>query len=116
MQVVQLEFESYDCYSKSGLSGALPSFQAPMFLQVWVKVREVLEWDLPELTLEICKEVSGQEVESIDKFYKMVKEAVLREASGELQVSFPGLKSWRCPLYRLHAVCTGNDLASLQKM
>jgi hypothetical protein len=58
------------------------------FLQVYVKIREVLAWELPPLTLEICKEISGKEVESVDGFYAMVKDAVLREASGELQVGY----------------------------
>jgi hypothetical protein len=55
-------------------------------LQVYVKIREVLAWELPPLTLAICKEISGKEVDSLDGFHAMVKDAVLREASGELQV------------------------------
>lgn len=55
-------------------------------VQVKVKLREVLEWNLPELTLEMCKSVK-EDVESIDQFQNDLREAVRLEAAEELQVS-----------------------------
>lgn len=57
-------------------------------LQVKVKLREVLEWNLPELTLEMCKTVK-EDVESIDQFTTDLREAVRLEAAEELQVGHP---------------------------
>lgn len=54
-------------------------------VQVKVKLREVLEWNLPELTLEICKSVKD-DVESIEQFQNDLREAVRLEAAEELQV------------------------------
>ena len=65
--------------------------------QVKVKLREVLEWNLPELTLEICKTVK-EDVESIDQFRSDLREAVRLEAAEELQVRTPHIfANFGCP-------------------
>lgn len=53
-----------------------------------MKLREVLEWNLPQLTLEMCKSVK-EDVESIDQFTTDLREAVRLEAAEELQVRHP---------------------------
>ena len=52
-----------------------------------MKVREVLGWELPELTLELCQTVQP-EITSTEEFMKELREAVKLQAKDELQVSF----------------------------
>eukprot|EP00892_Ulva_mutabilis_P007783 jgi/Ulvmu1/5377/UM022_0172.1 len=61
-----------------------PEQYAGLAATVKVKLREVLEWNLPELTLEICKSVK-EDVESIEQFKSDLREAVRLEAAEELQ-------------------------------
>jgi hypothetical protein len=50
-------------------------------------VREVLEWHLPEVTLDLCKSIDDRS-ESIDGFMENLKQAVQQDASVELQVCY----------------------------
>lgn len=61
-----------------------PEHYAGLAATVKVKLREVLEWNLPDLTLEICKSVK-EDVESMDQFKNDLREAVRLEAAEELQ-------------------------------
>ena len=59
----------------------------PAALQVTIKIREVLEWDLPQLTLDLARKVSkSNDIKSVDEFHGKVREAVRSDASTELQV------------------------------
>jgi hypothetical protein len=55
---------------------------------VHVKVQEVLEWKLPELSLEVCRQVLA-DVQSIDEFKEKAREAIRNDASIEFQARMP---------------------------
>ena len=54
-------------------------------MQVRVKIKEVLAWELPEITLEMCQALQP-EVTSVEGFMKELREAVVVQAQDELQV------------------------------
>jgi hypothetical protein len=54
-------------------------------LQVRVKVMEVLAWELPELTLEMCQGLQPGTT-SVEDFMMQLREAVRAQAKEELQV------------------------------
>lgn len=84
------------CWSMSCHACLLPSrcrlstctsSETNYILQVTVKVREVLTWKLPELTLDMCRKlVKGEEVDSIESFREKAREAIQYDATLELQV------------------------------
>ena len=51
-----------------------------------IKIREVLTWDLPKLSLEVAQKLAKCELKTIDEFHQKVRDAVRSEASSELQV------------------------------
>lgn len=54
-------------------------------MQVRVKIKEVLAWDLPEMTLEMCQSLQP-DVTSVEGFLAELREAVVMQAKEELQV------------------------------
>jgi hypothetical protein len=89
-----------------------PADFAGVKAQVTIKLREVLEWQLPELTLEIARAVSP-DTESVEAFHQTLKEAVIAEASSELQVRLCALIACACAL-RLDLVGTAPGLGHVQ--
>ena len=56
-----------------------------MRLQATIKIREVLAWKLPDLTLEMCRKMV-KDADDIEDFRKKAREAIQTDASMELQV------------------------------
>lgn len=63
-------------------------------MQVRVKIKEVLAWELPEITLEMCQALQP-EVTSVEGFMKELREAVVVQAQDELQVCTASVL-WSC--------------------
>lgn len=60
-----------------------------------VKIKEVLAWELPELTLEMCQGLQP-DTTSIEQFMTELREAVRMQAKEELQVCTVLLSDPKC--------------------